>query len=996
MDGIFWLYVFIALVAIVLIYYIKNFAKQKVDIFKKDRLGMPFQNIGYLEMDTDGSAGEARLPGGGSLPSVGRVIVDKQAGRESGFVQVISTDVEDETIKPRYKQVGYVCFNGDNVIDKFGFVYRQDKGAKERVLVGYCARPSAPNTPTIYGERTWRTLWLKCTLNFYEGKPTPSPDEPKTTAAPTAVANSNVSYHSSKLFDINDENSPLQDAAVESEPEDVNVEPATPQASSTESEPKVVEPTVSPVVEESSVQSTPSDVHAEQETEVPEATEHSEESAPKSEEVSQPEEKGVEESGKKAEEQPKKKKSKKEKKAKKKKVKKEPLISVSYIGFHSSSKDYLPAEARACAFAALTGDMRRGRYSEFFKSQPYGWKDTALLSSVVYIVLYLSLYFSFEVIMRRTLVGDDVLALCMLCTMYFVLWALVRLIKIDCIESSKSFQKILDLFNKNLGLRWANLTIIILSPFAFYFSILSLNFEALPLIFAIAFGVLINMSLRGANKSWIISTSYNEKDEDVEDEEVENPVGDISRTYEWDIDATYNSTLQLHGSVTLYFTAQDMADMRQCNPFFAQRKDKSDKEYILDMFNFLKEHRAFVARVKYIAKYINDTITNNSLTPLDKVQFTLDFVQEPNIRFVSNKNCKSVNNYEDYIRFPDETLYDKEGDCNSKSLLAAMLFHVMGYNVMYLSSRKLKHAAIGIEISAKEFETKLYSSRTDDIFIRENGKYYIFCETTGDRFRVGKLIDGMTISDFEDKVLLEVGGENVTPTTINEKSIIYNWDLYPQPNGPLHGNLVLKFRNDDIETLRGNNPFRTYGYDSNTYEGNVSSMFKYLCEESDRSTYVNSVADYIKGQVEKAGLSELDMVQFVLNFAQVPNISYEIDENCESIGYQKEYMRFPNETLYDKEGDCDCKSFLVANILHSLGYNVIFMLSKKLKHAAIAVECKEEWFDTIGRENIDNIVLEHNGRRYVFCESTGEGNGVGCIKEGSSIKDFDKIIELLA
>jgi hypothetical protein len=173
-------------------------------------------------------------------------------------------------------------------------------------------------------------------------------------------------------------------------------------------------------------------------------------------------------------------------------------------------------------------------------------------------------------------------------------------------------------------------------------------------------------------------------------------------------------------------------------------------------------------------------------------------------------------------------------------------------------------------------------------------------------------------------------------------------------------------------------------------------MFKYLCEESDRSTYVNSVADYIKGQVEKAGLSELDMVQFVLNFAQVPNISYEIDENCESIGYQKEYMRFPNETLYDKEGDCDCKSFLVANILHSLGYNVIFMLSKKLKHAAIAVECKEEWFDTIGRENIDNIVLEHNGRRYVFCESTGEGNGVGCIKEGSSIKDFDKIIELLA
>lgn len=981
MDGIFWLYIFIALLAIVLIYYIKNFAKQKVDMWKKDRLGMPFQNIGYFEMDTDGSAGEAHLPGGGSLPSVGRVIVDKQAGRECGFVQVISTDVEDETVKPRYKQVGYICFNGDNLVDKFGYVYRQEKGSKERVLVGYCARPSAPNTPTIYGERTWRTLWLECKLNFYAGKPTPSPEELKAASTSTAVANAKVSYHSMKLVGINDDKDVTQESvAVETESENVNVELST-------SQEPIVEPVVSPVVEDAPVQPTTNDVIAEPETTAPEATEQNEEATPK-----------AEESNDKAEEKPakKEKKAKKAKKAKKKKIKKEPLISVSYVGFHASSKDYLPAEARACAFAALSGDMRRGRYSEFFKSHPYGWADTALLSALVYIVLYSTLYFSFEVVLHKPLVGNDVFALCMLSLMYFVLWALVRLIKIDCIESSKSFQKTLDLFNKNLGLRWANLTIIILAPFAFYFSILSLNFEALPLIVAIAFGVFINMTLRGANKSWAISTSYNEKDEDdVEDEEVENPVGDISRTYEWDLDATYSSQ-KLHGSLTLYFTAQDMADMRQCNPFFAQRKDKSDKEYIHDMFSFLNEHRPFVARVKYIAKYINNTITSNSLTPMDKIQFTLDFVQEPNIRFVSNKNCKSVNNYEDYIRFPDETLYDKEGDCNSKSLLAAMLFHVMGYNVMYLSSRKLKHAAIGIEIPAKEVESKRYGSNINNIIITENGRYYIFCETTGDRFRVGKPIDGMTINDFEDKVLLEVGNRTPGPAPVNERSVIYNWDLYPQPNGPLHGNLVMKFRNDEVETLRGSNPFRNYGHDSNTYVDNVKSMFKYLCEDQERSIYVKCIADYIKCHIEKAGLKELDMLQFVLNFVQVPNISYELDENCESIGYAQEYMRFPNETLYDKEGDCDCKSFLAANIYHSLGYNVIFMLSKKLKHAAIAIECKDEWFDTIGRDNIDNVVLEYNGRRYVFCESTGEGNSIGCIKEGDSIKDFDQIVELPA
>ena len=436
--------------------------------------------------------------------------------------------------------------------------------------------------------------------------------------------------------------------------------------------------------------------------------------------------------------------------------------------------------------------------------------------------------------------------------------------------------------------------------------------------------------------------------------------------------------------------------MRQCNPFFAQRKDKSDKDYVLDMFSFLKKHRSFMARVRYIAKYINEAINKTSLTPLDKIQFTLDFVQEPNIRFVSNKDCKSVNNYEDYIRYPDETLYDKEGDCNCKSLLAAMLFHVMGFNVMYLASRKYKHSAIGIEISEKDKD--LYGKKIDKMLVREDGKCYIYCETTGDRFRVGKTIDGMSVGDFEEKMLLNTESNLPTDMATSEKSVIYNWNLTSFGDSQLRGTLDLKFNNEDIDTLRSRNPFRTYGHDTNTYDVNVRTMFDYLGdgEEGVRYRNVLAVARYIKRKIEMANLSELDMVQFVLNFVQAPNIPYQIDEDCSSIGFQKEYMRFPDETLYDKEGDCDCKSFLAASILHCLDYNVLFLLSNKLKHAALAVECKEEWFDLIGRDNIENIKFEHNGRNYVYCESTGEGNRVGFIKEGDSIKDFETIVELPA
>ena len=1004
-DTIIWLYALIAFAVIILLLVLKNLAEVKVWIGQRAKPGTPMTVTTYLKMDGDGSAGEVRIPGGGSLPAIGRVIVDKQAGKEHGFVEVVTTDINDETQTPSYKQVGYICFHEDNVIDKYGYIYRQKKGDRKKELIGYCARPSAPDVPTIYGERTWRTLWLKCTLNAYLGMPAG-------VTPPTVNQQDNVE----RLFNINDDKEgtvipedtekvaePVDDASTASvaatvvpSDEEVTTAPVEPiqeelvvepeENETTESVEEVAEPvdeeTAEPVaepVEDAAVEPTE---RAEEPVEEP-AVEPIDDAAavPQVEEPAEAE----------AEEEPKKK--KKDKKEKSKKVTKEAFASAYYYGFHSSTKDYLPAEARACAYAFLSGNAKKRKYSEFYKDQPYGWKDTALLSSIIYSVLFMLLYTINTGVFQMPLLGNDYKAVGILIACYYLIWVIVRMVKIERIESSNSFQKKLDLLNKNLGLKGFNFAIIILGVLAIYFSLVVYDFDLIPLIWAIIFGVATNMSLKGANTSWIISTTYNEKDEDADDEEeVKNPVGDIQRTYEWDLDKTY-STQQLHGSLTLYFTAQEIADLRQCNPFFTQRKDKSDKEYILDMFNFLAEHKHFNARIKYITKYINDAINRNNLTPLDKIQFTLDFIQEPNIRFVKNKDAKATNYYENYIRYPNETLYDKEGDCNSKSLLAAVMFHTMGFNVMYLASRKYEHAAIGIEIPKSDIQNGWYGNNIENLLFTENGKSYIFCETTGDYFRIGRTIDGMTLDDFEEKLLIEV------ETTQQEEvkyaqSKIYNWDLTSHYGNMLHGNLAIKFSEEEIGNLRGMNPFSNYGYDSNTYEENVHNMFQILRNTPALNKETEAVATYIRRAIDKAGLPELDMAQFALNFAQTPNIVYRIDEECASIGFAKEYMRYPAETLFDKEGDCDCKSFLAANILHCLGYNVIFMLSQKLKHAAFAVECKDEWQDAIKSDNVDNVVMDYNGRRYIYCESTGEGNMIGRIKDGESIKDFDKIVDL--
>ena len=127
--------------------------------------------IGYLDMNGDDTAGEVHLSGSGSKVPIGRVIVDGQSKKSIGTVEVLTSDIDDETEKPHYVQCGYISFGSETSVDEYGYIYKHQKGKKKKELIGYCARPSDPNTPTIYGERSWRTLWLVTTLNAYSGKP---------------------------------------------------------------------------------------------------------------------------------------------------------------------------------------------------------------------------------------------------------------------------------------------------------------------------------------------------------------------------------------------------------------------------------------------------------------------------------------------------------------------------------------------------------------------------------------------------------------------------------------------------------------------------------------------------------------------------------------------------------------------------------------------------------------------------------------------------------
>lgn len=832
---------FIALIVALLSVFFQLF-KVKVWINCKTKRDSRLTTIGRMKYSGNQIVPEVHLIGRSKSPAIGRIKMGEDDD-DNAYVEILINDINDDSVKPEYRTYGY--------ISQDGYIYKINQKNKPE-KIGYTAKPSNPNTPTVVGERTWKTLWLKCSLNVYMGKPS--------------------------------------------------------------------------------------------------------------------------EKGK----------------------KKEPSSKCYHLSFHSSKKDAMPPEARAAAFALIFSLFNKKNYSEYYNTPAYGWKDTALLASFVYTILYIIWLLINQYILIDTdyYVNIHLEEYLSFYGIYFALWAIVRAIKIECIENSNTIQPKLDLFNKSLGQKFFDICIlicciIILFPIGQY----GYNFKALAL--AIATGVIVNMLLQSSSQRWEIKNPFVVEEEKEDQEQPVNPEGDIVRNYKWLLDS--ENVKDVEGDLTLYFDAHYISGLRFENPFYNQRQDKPTKIMILDMFNYMKEHHGITARTRYIVSQIKNIAAQNALSIEDTLQFTLDFVQEPNIRFSLNRDSKAINQYDNYIRFPDEVLFDKEADSNSKALLAAMLFHFMSYNVLYLFSRKQHHSAIGIEVNDEWIDNGyIFGKKVDEITIIHNNKRYIFCETTSDGFRIGGTMEGMRYDDFEEHIELPLFDDDVNESNEDTITCVYNWTLDSELGSQLDGSYTLEFSTVEIQDLRQLNPFRTYGKegDQNSYGDNIRLIFDYLAKDPEHTKYVKEIASYIKQRIAEQNLGELDLVQFALDFCQEPNIKYCVDESSKGINYAKEYMRFPDEVLFDKEGDCDCKSSLTAALFRELGYNVIIMLSSKLQHAGIGIECKDEWIEQIKPENPESVVKEYNNKKYLYCETTGDGYRIGHIEASQSIQDFETIVEI--
>lgn len=119
------------------------------------------------------------------------------------------------------------------------------------------------------------------------------------------------------------------------------------------------------------------------------------------------------------------------------------------------------------------------------------------------------------------------------------------------------------------------------------------------------------------------------------------------------------------------------------------------------------------------------------------------------------------------------------------------------------------------------------------------------------------------------------------------------------------------------------------------------------------------LANQIKKMCRDRGFNTFHIASTVMAFQQ--SFRYKFDEDSKG---DLEYVRYPLETLVDKEGDCDCHAICASTILNLMGYAIVLLriiYNNGEGHLAFAIE---------GAEGLPGEFFEYEGGRYYYCEST--------------------------
>ena len=155
-----------------------------------------------------------------------------------------------------------------------------------------------------------------------------------------------------------------------------------------------------------------------------------------------------------------------------------------------------------------------------------------------------------------------------------------------------------------------------------------------------------------------------------------------------------------------------------------------------NLYNYYKdrlrtpEYGAYVADrydrpfIRSITESLESYGEENDLTARQVVDHAVAIVQG-----MEYTQDKAATGYNEYPKYPMETLVDRGGDCEDTCILMAAMLKELGYGVVLLLMPEANHMAVGV--AGEE--------SIDGTYYEQDGTRYYYLETTGDGWNVGEV-----------------------------------------------------------------------------------------------------------------------------------------------------------------------------------------------------------------------------------------------------------------
>lgn len=145
--------------------------------------------------------------------------------------------------------------------------------------------------------------------------------------------------------------------------------------------------------------------------------------------------------------------------------------------------------------------------------------------------------------------------------------------------------------------------------------------------------------------------------------------------------------------------------------------------------------------------------------PERKVNFVLAFVQS--IPWTDD----SETGYDEFYKYPGETIVECEGDCEDTSMLLASILSGLGFEVVLINLPG--HIAVGVEGNFRGY-----------YYLYKNDKYF-YCETTSRRYKLG-----MIRKDYENETaqIIRITTNPVQPQRVRPRTVPPGPEPQPPPS----------------------------------------------------------------------------------------------------------------------------------------------------------------------------------------------------------------------